>query len=273
MVHAIRSDLTFRNSLDTLLGRKLSPDNDDFDPALTAAEPLTLVRVQSSPGTLDGLTRFLNQRLSPFLRTMCEPIPGDIIRKLRKNYSEQLPKTMRVRTASLDSKSSKAGRIAASLGIIDILASDQLRQFGERVTGKNLLPDPGRQIICYEPGDYSGPHTDHHPEHPEYRDGYVDIHIMLSSPAVASQLLVYERRRGLLNEVAEIGRGVSIAVYQLPFWHYTTPMIPRAGGDNARRWLMLASYMLDRTKPRSRDKTRRIKQAANGLSPGAGSPH
>jgi hypothetical protein len=272
MVQAARSDLTFRNSLETLLGRKLSPDNDDFDPALTAAETLTLVRVPISRGRLDVLTRLLNRRLSPHLRTMCDPIPGDIIRKLRKNYSEQLPKTMRVRTASLDSKSSKAGRIAASLGIVDLLTSDQLRHFGERVTGKKLVPDPGCQVICYEPGDYSGPHTDHHPEQPEYRDGYIDIHIMLSSPAVASQLLVYERRRGFLNEVAEIGRGMSIAVYQLPFWHYTTPMIPRAGGDDARRWLLLASYMIDRTKRRSRGHPRRIKPALNCLSPDASLP-
>jgi hypothetical protein len=254
MVQAVRSDLTFRNSLRTLLGRKLSPDNDDFDPALTAAETLSLFRVPVSRGRLDGLTRLLTRRLSPHLRTLCDPIPGDIIKKLKKNYSEQLPKTMRVRIASLDSKTGKARRAAASLGIVDVLRSDELRQFGERVTGKILLPDPGCQVICYGPGDYSGPHTDHHPEQPEYRDGYVDIHIMLSSASVASQLLVYERRRGFLNEVEEIGRGMSIAVYQLPFWHYTTPMIPRAGRDHAKRWLLLATYMVDRTKRPRRDK-------------------
>ena len=84
------------------------------------------------------------------------------------------------------------------------------------------------------------------------RDGYVDIHIMLSSPKVASQLLVYERQQGMLNEVAEIGKGMSIAVYQLPFWHYTTPMLARAGTDDARRWLLLASYFIDRKVPRPR---------------------
>jgi hypothetical protein len=272
MVQAAITDLTFRYSLAALLGRKLSPDSDDFDPAVTAAEPITLFKVPVSPGRLAGLTRLLDQRLSPHLRTLCDPIPRDIIRKLKWNYSEQLPKTMRIHTASLDSNSSKAGRITAALGIIDLRASDQLRQFGERVTGKKLMPDPGRQVICYHPGDYSGPHTDHHPEHPEYRDGYVDIHIMISSPAVASQLLIYERRQGFLNEVAEIGRGMSIAIYQLPFWHYTTPMIARAGTDDARRWLLLASYMVDRTKRGSRGKVRRIRPALNCPSPGVSSP-
>ena len=158
---------------------------------------------------------------------------------------------MRIRTASLDAKSGKAKRVAASLGLIAALKSDELRRFGERVTGKKLQPDPACQVICYEPGDYSGPHTDHHPEQRELRDGYIDIHIMLSSPKVASQLLVYERRQGMLNEVAEIGKGMSIAVYQLPFWHYTTPMLARPGVEDARRWLLLASYTIDRKKPRS----------------------
>src|ERR1043165_7876402 len=52
----------------------------------------------------------------------------------------------------------------------------------------------GRQVICYEPGDYSGPHNDHHPEHAEIKNGFVDVHIMFSNDAVASQLLAYEER-------------------------------------------------------------------------------
>jgi hypothetical protein len=42
------------------------------------------------------------------------------------------------------------------------------------------------------------------------------------------------------------GRGMSIA----PFWHYTTPMIARPGVDDAWRWLLLASYIIDRKKRR-----------------------
>jgi hypothetical protein len=45
---------------------------------------------------------------------------------------------------------------------------------------------------------------------------------------------------------------MSIAVYQLPFWHYTTPMLARPGVDDARRWLLLASYMVDRNKSQRR---------------------
>jgi hypothetical protein len=242
------SNRSFRDSLEALLNKQLLAEN-GFDPASTAGKNLSLFRIPVSPGKLAALTDFMDRRLASHLRLLRSPIPNDIIRKLKVNYSESLPKTMRIRTADLDAKSGKAKRVAASLGLIAALKSDQLRQFGERVTGKKLLPDPGCQVICYEPGDYSGPHTDHHPEERELRDGYVDIHIMLSSPKVASQLLVYERR-GMLNEVKEIGKGMSIAVYQLPFWHYTTPMLARPGVKDARRWLLLASYFVDRKTPR-----------------------
>jgi hypothetical protein len=250
------SNRNFRGSLEALLNKKLLAEN-GFDPALTQKENLSLFRIPVSPGKLATLTDFMDRRLASHLRVLRSPIPKDIIRKLKVNYSESLPKTMRIRTADLDAKSGKAKRVAASLGLIAALKSDELRRFGERVTGKKLQPDPGCQVICYEPGDYSGPHTDHHPEEPELRDGYVDIHIMLSSPRVASQLLVYERQQGMLNEVAEIGKGMSIAVYQLPFWHYTTPMLARPGVENARRWLLLASYFVDRKAPRQRVKATR----------------
>jgi hypothetical protein len=259
MTQAVMSNRSFRASLEALLNKQLLAER-GFDPALTAQENLSLFRIPVSPSKLATLTDFMDRRLASHLRMLRSPIPKDIIRKLKVNYSESLPKTMRVRTADLDAKSGKAKRVAASLGLIAALKSDQLRQFGERVTRKKLQPDPACQVICYEPGDYSGPHTDHHPEQRELRDGYIDIHIMLSSPKVASQLLVYERRQGMLNEVEEIGRGMSIAVYQLPFWHYTTPMLARPGVD-ARRWLLLASYTIDRTK--LRPQRRRVKATRN----------
>jgi hypothetical protein len=259
MAQAAMSNRSFRDSLHALLDKKLLAEN-GFDPGLTSKENLSLFRIPVSPGKLATLTDFMDRRLASHLRVLSAPISRDIIRNLKINYSEELPKTMRIRTADLDAKSGKAKRVAASLGLIAALKSDELRHFGERVTGKKLQPDPACQVICYEPGDYSGPHTDHHPEQRELRDGYIDIHIMLSSPKVASQLLVYERRQGMLNEVAEIGKGMSIAVYQLPFWHYTTPMRARPGVEDARRWLLLASYTIDR-KPRP--KPRRVKATPN----------
>jgi hypothetical protein len=214
-----------------------------------AKDKLSIFVLPLVPEQLRRLTSLLYENLYGCLRTVYDPIPRNTITGLRENYCEQLPKTMRFKSAHL-TKKSKAGRAADLLGVTDILSSERLRIFGESVTGKRLQKDPGCQVICYEGGDFSGPHNDHHPEQDELRAGYVDVHIMLSEPTVLSQLLVYEKQNGLLNEVREMGRGLAVAVYQLPFWHYTTPLMPRADVNQARRWLFLASYLIDRQAPR-----------------------
>jgi hypothetical protein len=191
------------------------------------------------------LTGLLDRHLYDRLHRVYDPVPRSTILSMRENYAEQLPKTMRFRSAGI-TKTSGAGRVADLLGITAFLNSDRLRLIGERVTGRRLIEEPGCQVICYEAGDFSGPHNDHHPEQSDLRAGYVDVHIMLSEPAVQSQLLIYERQNGLLNEVREVGRGLAVAIYQLPFWHYTTPLLPRANTTKARRWLFLASYAVDR---------------------------
>jgi hypothetical protein len=197
------------------------------------------------------LIRLLNLHVYPTLRPFYDPIPKEATSKMRENYSERLPKTMRCKTTLLAGKRNKAWHIVDSLGIIELLKSEKLRVLGEQVTGRKLERDPGVQILCYEPGDFSGPHNDHHPEEKHLRDGYVDIHIALSEPNVKSQLLVYEKMPGLLNAVEDVGHGSIILVYQLPFWHYVTPLISRREGLRARRWLLLASFIEDQRKTRT----------------------
>lgn len=217
--------------------------------SLPISRNLVLHELSVGETALRRLIKALNLHVYPCLRLVYSPIPADAIWKMRKNYGEWLPKTKRYKTALLSSRRDKAWPVAESLGIIEMLTSEQLRHFGERITGRKLQEEPGVQIICYEAGDFSGPHNDHHPEDEHLRDGYVDIHVALSEPAVKSQLLVYEGSPGLLNAVAEVGHGCMVSVYQLPFWHYTTPLIPRRAGASARRWLLLASYVHDRRKP------------------------
>jgi hypothetical protein len=68
---------------------------------------------------------------------------------------------------------------------------------------------------------------------------------MFSNAAVAHQLLVYEEKR-FLSASREVSGGPSIAVYRLPFWHYTTPLIARPRAERqARRWLLLGSFDYD----------------------------
>jgi len=185
----------------------------------------------------------LDEAMYPFLKRMHDPIPRERLLQQKKNYSETLKKTVRVKTATLNSSKSQALDAARAIGLAEMMSSDSFRRFGEAVVGAPLRRNHwGRQVICYEQGDYSGPHNDHHPESAVARNGFVDLHIMFSNDAVASQWLVYEER-GFLSASHEVARRSGIAVYRLPFWHYTTPLVGRRGREGeARRWLLLGSF-------------------------------
>ncbi|HKS23802.1 MAG TPA: hypothetical protein VJZ76_13455 [Thermoanaerobaculia bacterium] len=177
------------------------------------------------------------------LKRMYTPIPREAITKMKENYTDSLRKTVRVRTATFNSRTSRVLDAANAIGLGPMLESQSFLRFAEVVVGQPMRSDWwGRQVICYEPGDYSGPHNDHHPEHTEIKNGFVDVHIMFSNDAVASQLLVYEER-GFLSRSHEVAAPSGIAVYRLPFWHYTTPLVARKGREGkARRWLLLGSF-------------------------------
>jgi len=188
----------------------------------------------------------LDGTMYPLLRRMHNPIPREALVGMKKNYADKLPKTVRVRTATLNSGRSKSLDAAREIGLAQMMESESFRKFAEAVVGAPLQEGNwGRQVICYEQGDYSGPHNDHHPESDVARNGFVDIHIMFSNDAVQSQFLVYEENRFLSKSHDVSGRS-GIAVYRLPFWHYTTPLIGRRGRETeARRWLLLGSLDFD----------------------------
>jgi hypothetical protein len=97
-------------------------------------------------------------------------------------------------------------------------------------------------VLCYGPGDYAGPHTDHHPEDSRARDGYVDMHLTLSGPGVAQQWLVYAEG-GHFRHVLNVNTAGGITAYRLPFWHYTTPLVATPGRERtARRWVVLGTF-------------------------------
>ena len=199
----------------------------------------------------DRCVAALDNSIYPILQRMHTPIDREEITKLRRNYTERLRKTMRVRTATLNSTKSRALDAARKIGLAQMMRSESFARFAEVVVGGTLdRKNWGRQVICYGPGDYSGPHNDHHPESSGSRNGFVDLHIMFSNSAVASQLLVYEER-GYLSRAHEVATPSSIAVYRLPFWHYTTPLLAKRGREaEARRWLLLGSFDYDPPLPR-----------------------
>jgi hypothetical protein len=190
----------------------------------------------------EALRRALDADFHDLLTPLAAPIPPETINLMRVNNDDWLPKTIRVRTAYLENRRSKAYRRALDLGLVALLRSESLRHFAEIILGRGLDPKGGQQIICYGTGDYSGPHTDHHPRLKRAAQGYLDIHFSLTSPAVLHQYVVYAKG-GHWSEIVPVHRTGCLTIYRLPFWHMTTPLAARPGLEaKARRWLLLGTF-------------------------------
>ncbi len=189
-----------------------------------------------------AVRRALDHGLHDLLSPLVAPIPPETITEMRANNDDWLPKTIRVKTAYLENRRSRAYRRAGEMGLIDLLSSQSLREFAEVILGRALDPAGGQQVICYGPGDYSGPHTDHYPRLKRAAKGYLDFHLSLTSPQVLHQYLVYAKG-GHWSEIAPVHETGCINLYRLPMWHMTTPLAARPGGQAlARRWLLLGTF-------------------------------
>ena len=185
--------------------------------------------------------RLLDRHLYDQLRAIRAPIPPEAITSMKRNYEEQLPKTMSIKTTGF-TRSSAAYRAGREIGLIEMMRSESFARFAEVLTGLCLYRDSSTQLVLYEHGDYSGPHNDHHPENDNCKQGYVDIHITLTSPQVAHQYLVCEQRGFLSQQYSAVDNG-TVSVYRLPFWHYTTPLTGKRNQESrARRWVLMGSF-------------------------------
>ena len=167
----------------------------------------------------------LEASLADQLELMERPIPPETISDMRHDYGEQLPKTSRARTIYFDSRREPGVKAAERIGLVRLMRSASFRAFAEALAGRKLASGWGLQVLRYGPGDYAGPHNDHHPENKDARGGYIDLHVSLCSPGVAHQWLVYSRA-GHFSEIVSVARPASLTAYRLPFWHYTTPLAP-----------------------------------------------
>jgi hypothetical protein len=199
-----------------------------------------------------ALRRVLETRMLPLLTRMAAPIPPESIWEMQQDYEECLPKTARVMTAYLENRRGKAMAMAREIGLIDLLTSESFIAFAEAVAGRKLDPKGGQQVLCYRPGDYAGPHNDHHPENARAAQGYLDIHLSLANRAVEHQYLVYAKA-GHFTEIVPVHSLGGLTIYRLPFWHYTTPLVAQPGKEQeARRWLLLGTFLFAKEKkPRS----------------------
>jgi hypothetical protein len=198
-----------------------------------------LISRASSRGALALLDRSLRDCLTP----MDQPIPERAILGMKKNYSERLPKSVRVRTALMASARSKGSQRAAEIGLTAMLHSASFHAMAEALSGFRLRPKRGTQVLCYGANDYSGPHNDHHPEEKDAKGGYVDLHLTFCNEAVDHQWLVYEHE-GHLSQVQSVATAGGLGCYRLPLWHYTTPLAAKPGRlQEARRWVLLGTFL------------------------------
>lgn len=209
------------------------------------------VRRERRFAAMDGLlsvakaracVQLLESALHGTLEPMEDPIPAWTLEGMHENYSELLPKTVRVQTAMLDERRSRSRRAAEQVGLTEMLQSDSFRAFAQAIAGQPLKRRFGMQVLCYGPGDYSGPHNDHHPEEADARNGYLDLHVSLPTRDVDHQWLVYEQG-GHLSELASINVLGRVTAYRLPFWHYTTPLVAKPQRRAARRWVLLGTFL------------------------------
>ena len=189
----------------------------------------------------ERLRRALERSLEDKLVLMARPIPPETISEMREDYGELLPKTSRARTIYFESRREPGFKEAERIGLVRLMRSASFRAFAEALAGRPLESDWGLQVLRYGPGDYAGPHNDHHPENVDARSGYIDLHLSLCSPGVAHQWLVYSRA-GHFSEIVSVARPASVTAYRLPFWHYTTPLAAKRG-QQAGRWVLLGTFL------------------------------
>jgi len=212
-----------------------------------ARSPFVALQGMVDPAKARAASRLLERTMAATLKSMAMPAPPESITGQTRNYQERLVKTVRVRTSYLERRGSRAWAAAERIGLLAMTGSDTWRGFAQAVAGRALSPNAGRQVLRYGPGDYSGPHTDHHPEDPKGRDGYIDLHLSLGCPDVARQFLVYApmgKAGAHFSEMVDVNTEGGISVYRLPFWHYTTPLQKLKGPDRgARRWVVLGTFL------------------------------
>lgn len=209
--------------------------------------PFAALTGMVDPAKARAAGALLERAMAPTLVRMSVPAPPESIARQTRNYQERLPKTVRVRTSYLERRGSRAWAAAERIGLLAMTGSDTWRGFAEAVAGRALDPRAGRQVLRYGPGDYAGPHTDHHPEDEAARGGYIDLHLTLGSPVLARQFLVYApmgKDGAHFSDMVDVNTLGGISVYRLPFWHYTTPLERLKGPERAaRRWVVLGTFL------------------------------
>src|SRR6185436_774049 len=150
----------FPAELDDLLnarGRRLLANAPQFE-ALKARHrtPIVFLEGVIDRGVARDCVRLLDETLYPLMRRMDRPIPREAVVDMTENYSEALTKTVRVRTATFNSRRSKVLDAAREIGLEQMMMSASFQRAAQAVTRAPLgSAAGGRQVICYQAGDRS----------------------------------------------------------------------------------------------------------------------
>src|SRR5260370_3271575 len=166
--------------------------------------------------------RVLEAELADTLEPLAKPIPPESIWGMRRDYGELLPKTSRARTVFFESRRERGVKAAERIGLVRLMRSASFRTFAEALAGRRLKSGWGLQVLRYGPGDYAGPHNDHHPENKRARRGYIELHVSFAAPSVQHQWLVWRRPRQFC-EIVPVRLPCTPTDLPLPFMHSTTP--------------------------------------------------
>lgn len=192
------------------------------------------------PKPLPACTKLLAKAFTDLLEPVERELPAPNLSP--KSYYDTLPKVGRMHSVPMHGPQQLVAlERAKEIGLFEMMYSQSYRAFCEALAGEALEGPQAAQVLCYRPHDYAGPHTDHHPDEPRAKNGYVDVHLTFTTSGVKQQFIVYEHG-GHLTEQRSIAENGTVTAYRLPVWHYTTPLLTRSKND--RRWLVLGSFML-----------------------------
>jgi hypothetical protein len=208
-----------------------------------AREPFLAAPGLLDTSRLDALTALIAETFEPMVIEISRQLPPANGSTL--SFEDTLPKVGSMMSVPFEGAEAYIARkLAEQIGLFQMLHSESYHRFVQALAGRPLDTLATAQVLNNRPGDYAGPHTDHHPNEPLVKDGYVDVHLTFCTPGVEQQYIVYQRH-GHLSAIAPIAVSGTVTAYRLPLWHYTTPLQTRAPQD--RRWLVLSTFAFAET--------------------------
>ena len=106
-------------------GRRLIADAPQLESLMARRQtPIVFLEDVIDRGVAKECIRLLDESMYPRLRRMHTPIPREALTRMKRNYTDTLPKTVRVRTAMFNGGRSKALETAEERGYYESLNHD-----------------------------------------------------------------------------------------------------------------------------------------------------